>query len=638
MLSAFGLLVSCVGTKNESPVVDSIAVTDMQMVDPRDGQVYKTAKIGEQIWMAENLNYDIANSACYDNCLINCIEKGHLYTWSAAVEACPTGWHLPTQNDWNDLFTTLGGQASAAIALKSFEDWKTDEKRRVNATGSSGFSALYSGYRKFGDSFSMEGGTFFWVSDYYNDSLAYYMGLRSESDNAFLLAENKNNMYSVRCLKDNPSAKNEFIGKKTPPLGQKQNQFIDIRDGHAYKTVTYGKQTWMAEDLAFEAEFDDDCLRGYCQNAGLYTWKTAMGDAYTQENIKESLVQGICPIGWHLPDTTEWNTLISELGGGNAAIKILLSTTRNGFNMVLDEGTVLCNENSVETVCGGSSAFWSSVKSREDADYAHEMFIIDYSNGKMEIGIDQNPRRDDIPIRCVKDEDATSSDRNSDVEIAEKPSQSADSLSYGIQQVVTDIRDGQTYRTTKIGDQIWMAENLNFKTEGSFCYHDSTQYCEKLGRFYTWGAAMDSAGIFSANGKGCGDGETCLPTFPVRGVCPSGWHLPTLAEWNSLIETAGGGYYAASKLMSAKGWDDDFNWVDNGTDDFGFSAYPSCNMEASGKSGFCNPPVNYWSSIESNSNEAYHMRLNNSNHSNEKGVSMGTIDKQYAFTIRCVRD
>ena len=149
---------------------------------------------------------------------------------------------------------------------------------------------------------------------------------------------------------------------------------------------------------------------------------------------------------------------------------------------------------------------------------------------------------------------------------------------------------------------------------------------------------MDSAGIFSANGKGCGDGETCLPTFPVRGVCPSGWHLPTLAEWNSLIETAGGGYYAASKLISAKGWDDDFNWVDNGTDDFGFSAYPSCNMEASGKSGFCNPPVNYWSSIESNSNEAYHMRLNNSNHSNEKGVSMGTIDKQYAFTIRCVRD
>ena len=56
--------------------------------------------------------------------------------------------------------------------------------------------------------------------------------------------------------------------------------------------------------------------------------------------------------------------------------------------------------------------------------------------------------------------------------------------------VLTDERDGQTYKIVKIGDQTWMAENLNYKTESSFCYNDSTEYCETYGRLYTWAAAV----------------------------------------------------------------------------------------------------------------------------------------------------
>ena len=97
---------------------------------------------------------------------------------------------------------------------------------------------------------------------------------------------------------------------------------------------------------------------------------------------------------------------------------------------------------------------------------------------------------------------------------------------------ITDTRDGHSYKTVTIGSQTWMAQNLNYETVNSYCYSDNASNCTKYGRLYTWAAAMDSVGSWSANGKGCGYGKTCSPTYPVRGVCPEGWHLPTQTEWN----------------------------------------------------------------------------------------------------------
>ena len=253
----FLILVACGGTKTESNEVkassghvlspsresaDSTADSGMHMMDPRDGQIYKTVAIGSQTWMAENLNYEMANSICYDNFVSNCYKKGRLYAWKAALESCPVGWHLPTQSDWYVLFSALGGKVSAAIALKTSKNWGGGSRGYKTATNASGFSALIGGFEKSNGEFSSDGETFFWSSDYYNDSLAYFMGLRSESDEAFLLGENKDNKYSVRCVKDDSLTKNEFIGKKTPPFGETSNQIVDVRDGNVYKTVTYGKR------------------------------------------------------------------------------------------------------------------------------------------------------------------------------------------------------------------------------------------------------------------------------------------------------------------------------------------------------------------------------------------------------------
>lgn len=120
-------------------------------IDTRDGQTYRYIKIGEQIWMGENLNYaangwpcdcckGVTGSWCYADNSSNCQTYGRLYTWEAAKSACPTGWRLPTHDEWENLITAVGGRLVAGRALKAIApDWDGED--------AFGFSALPGGYR-----------------------------------------------------------------------------------------------------------------------------------------------------------------------------------------------------------------------------------------------------------------------------------------------------------------------------------------------------------------------------------------------------------------------------------------------------------------------------------------------------------
>ncbi len=195
-----------------------------------------------------------------------------------------------------------------------------------------------------------------------------------------------------------------------------------------------------------------------------------------------------------------------------------------------------------------------------------------------------------------------------------------------------DSRDGQTYKTVTIGTQTWMAQNLNYETANSYCYADNASYCSKYSRLYTWAAAMDSVGTWSANSKGCGKGKACSPTYPVQGVCPSGWHLPTKAEFETLFTAVGGQSTAGKMLKSTTGWKA-YRGIIN-EDAFAFSALPAGYRNNDGDYSVEGDDAYFWSSTEGNSNNAYLMDLN-------YYFGDAYLDfnyKDYGFSVRCLKD
>jgi uncharacterized protein (TIGR02145 family) len=186
------------------------------------------------------------------------------------------------------------------------------------------------------------------------------------------------------------------------------------------------------------------------------------------------------------------------------------------------------------------------------------------------------------------------------------PSSSSSLVQYG--SPVT--YGGETYQTVVIGTQTWMARNLNYNASGSKCGNGSslsdenTSTCNTYGRLYNWATANT--------------------------VCPSGWHLPSDAEWSTLTSYVGSN--AGTKLKAKSGW----NAGGNGTDEFGFSALPGGNGSSNGK--FYDYEVglygDWWSATEYDASGAYYRYI----FYNSATVTRHNIDKSYLFSVRCVQD
>ena len=178
----------------------------------------------------------------------------------------------------------------------------------------------------------------------------------------------------------------------------------------------------------------------------------------------------------------------------------------------------------------------------------------------------------------------------------------------------TDSRDQKVYKKVTIGSQTWMAENLNYDTTGGKCYgeyggvdaaegwgyYDTLTNaevqanCAKYGRLYDWTTAMGIDARYNSSEWNGSDVKH-------RGICPSGWHLPSDAEWTTLKNYVGGDSLqtAGRKLKSTSGWRSL-----NGTDEFGFSGLPGGYRFASGSFAQAGAEGLWWDATEDRADRA----------------------------------
>ena len=293
---------------------DSVIVGSFK--DSRDGQTYGTVTIGSQVWMSENLNYDIGDSYCSDKDNSCYKSRGCCYKWEDANDVCPVGWRLPTEADWDTLFESVGGKKRASYVLRSMNGWETDgwfDGRFGSSDGSDdyGFTVIptFDSHAKF------------WTS-----SERYF--IKFSNCDSIDKGKAENEKVSVRCIKGNGSSrpKSKIRRKKKarssadfPPSKVVKDTFVDFRDGQTYKTVTIGKQTWFAQNLNYITP-DSYCYEDNVNNCAKY------GRLYKKEIAKNA-----CPNGWHLSTTDEWKSLVNAVGGSSVA-RLKLKATEGWYN------------------------------------------------------------------------------------------------------------------------------------------------------------------------------------------------------------------------------------------------------------------------------------------------------------------
>lgn len=170
-----------------------------EMTDGRDGTIYKTVTIGNQAWLAENLAYEASGSYWYNN--KKAPGKGKLYTWEAAKNACPSGWHLPTDEEWQKMEVALGMDASQAEDI-GFRG--TDQGKQLKSKGTSGMNLQLGGFRHTDGSFGglNENGFYWTATSHMTDGTAYRRSLNAGSDQVYRTNHDVTYGYSCRCVKD----------------------------------------------------------------------------------------------------------------------------------------------------------------------------------------------------------------------------------------------------------------------------------------------------------------------------------------------------------------------------------------------------------------------------------------------------
>jgi uncharacterized protein (TIGR02145 family) len=389
--------------------------------------------------------------------------------------------------------------------------------------------------------------------------------------------------------------------------------FKDSRDGKTYKWVEIGSQVWMAENLNYNApgskcggngKLKDENTENCDKYGRLYNWATAMNGSKSS-NANPSGIQGVCPTGWHLPSDAEGTTLTNYVGSP-AGTKLKSKsgwsngngTDDYGFSALL--GGFGSSEDGFSSV-GSSGIWWSATEYDASIAYRRNM-----SSGYTNVDRGYFYKTYLYSVRCVKDDDGgkPSSSSSSAEPGSLIPCPNASTVSVNAQGVGSVTCGGETYKTVKIGEQVWMARNLNYNFSGSKCYDNDPANCTKYGRLYDLEAA--------------------------KSACPSGWNLPSDSDWDALMTAVGGESTAGTKLKATSGW----NSNGNGTDIYGFSSLPGGGGLSSGSFFNVGGGGLWWSATEGSASYAYYRYMGY----DDASVSRINYDKTNLYSVRCVKD
>ena len=445
----------------------------------------------------------------------------------------------------------------------------------------------------------------------------------------------------------------------------------DSRDGKVYACDTVGTRIWMTQNLDFgkksvpgavdQGDASVSAAEKYCygdddanclSDGALYSWHSALALAASctpASCAPKAGARGLCPEGWHVPTSAEfaelesfYDTANDSTPNHNAVPQLVSDEFWKGIMAGARYAPTSPDDSLPFTARGSSGIWWTADGGQwelsntfEAASYPVEGYA--------------------FSLRCASDAEVVVPDEGSSsssgLSSAETSSSSSEAISYAVVDPIdaatceaaglcgsfTDSRDGHVYRWTKIGERTWMAQNLDYGamvanapdgTDGNvavtladgqkFCYDNDASNCSDYGALYQWHVAMGKP-------ASCGS-ASCADSGAVRGVCPEGWHMPGIEDWNRLL---GNVNYAAPKLQSSSwsGGTDDYLWAALAAGRYRYSetAWPSY---FAGKGSF----AFWWLADETTETNA------------ATGSIVGYVDQGFsnkledALSVRCVKD
>ena len=228
-----------------------------------------------------------------------------------------------------------------------------------------------------------------------------------------------------------------------------------------------------------------------------------------------------------------------------------------------------------------------------------------------------------IGVRVSKSAKLESSEAQNKTSYDDCLKKNTETFKYG---TFTDARDGETYRTVKIGQQIWMAENLRYKAENSYAPKNDEANVKKYGRLYTWTSALNIPEEFTEQSPAKDlDMYHKIKEDNYQGIAPEGWHIPSLKEWETLMSN----FPDESNGIELRS---ECDWQKPGEDSVGFFALPAGYRFDNGTYCQFGKRARFWSKDEYGKTNAYRLSLT------ENSMDIEGVYRSDAISVRCVKN